>query len=76
MIWNRIFDVKYNYYGYVSAAYWVLQLPVIKVFIARGEQVTTGKELIIHRLVLDLDHLERVCEGSRSKSSPAFLRLT
>ena len=45
MIWNRIFDVKYNYYGYVSAAYWVLQLRMMKVFIASVEQVMTGKVL-------------------------------
>ena len=76
MIWNRIFDVKYNYYGYVSAAYWVLQLRMMKVFIASVEQVIAGKDLIINRLVLDLDHLERVCKGLRSKNSPAFLRLT
>ena len=76
MIWNRIFDVKYNYYGYASAAYRVLQLPMVEVFIPRVEQVTTAKEFIIHRLVLDLNHLDRVCEGLRSKIFLAFLRLT
>ena len=49
---------------------------MVEVFIPRVEQVTTAKEFIIHRLVLDLDHLDIVCEGLRSKHSLAFLRLT
>ena len=76
MFWNRIFDVKCNYYCYASAAYGALQLPIVEVFIPRVEQVTTGKEFIIHRLVLDLNHLDRVCEGLRYKNYLAFLRLT
>ena len=76
MIWNRKFDMKYNYYGYVSAAYWFLQLPMVEVFIPRVEQVTTAKEFVIYRLVLDLDHLDRVCKGLRSKNYLTFLRLT
>ena len=51
MIWNRIFDVKYNYYGYASAAYRVLQLPMAEVFIPRVEQVTTVKEFIIDQTI-------------------------
>ena len=54
----------------------VLQLPMVEVFITRVEQVTTAKEFIMHRLVLDLDHLDRVSEGLRSKNSLAFLKLT
>ena len=76
MIWNRIFDIKYNYYGYASATYGVLQLPMVEVFIPRVDQVTTVKEFIIHHLVLDLNHLDRVWEGLRSKNFFAFLRLT
>ena len=53
----------------------VLQLPIVEVFIPRVEQVTTVKEFIIDRLVLDLNHLDRVCEGLTSKNSLAFLRL-
>ena len=71
IIWNRIFDVKYNFYGYASAAYWVLQLSMVEVFIPRVEPVMTVKEL-----VLDLDHLDRVCEGLKSENSLGFLRLT
>ena len=51
MFWNRIFEVKYNCYCYASAAYGALELPIVEVFIPRVEQVTTGKEFIIHRLV-------------------------
>ena len=49
---------------------------MVEVFITRVEQVMTAMELIIHCLVLDLNHLDRVCEGLRSKISLAFLRLT
>ena len=49
---------------------------MVEVFIPRAEQLTTAKEFIIHRLVLDLNHLDSVCEGLRSKISLAFLRLT
>ena len=49
---------------------------MVEVFITRVEQVTTAKEFIMHRLVLDLDHLDRVSEGLRSKNSLAFLKLT
>ena len=76
MIYNGIFDVKYNYYGHASAAYWAVQLPTVKVFIPSNQQVTTANEFIIHRLVLDSDHLDRVCKDLRSKNSLAFLRLT
>ena len=76
MIWNRIFNIKYNYYGYALAAYSVLQLPMVEVSIPRAEQVTTVKEFVMHHLVLDLNHLDRVCEGLRSKNSLALLRLT
>ena len=65
MIWNGIFDFRYNYYGHASAAYWVLQLP-------RVEQMTTAKEFIIHRLVLYLNHLDRVCKDLRFKIFLAF----
>ena len=75
MIWNRIFDVKYNYYGYASAAYWVLQLPMVEAFIPRDEQVTTTKAFIIYPLVLDLNHLDRVCEGLRSKNLLSFFKI-
>ena len=75
VIWSRIFDVKYNYCGYASAAYWVLQLPMGEVFILRVEQMTAAKEFIIHRLVLDLNHLDRVCEGLRSKNLLAFFKI-
>ena len=67
MIWNRTFDAKYKYYGYASVVSWVLQLPMVEVFIPGVEQVTIAKEFIIHCLVLDLNHLDRVCEGLRSK---------
>ena len=40
---------------------------MIEVFIPGVEQVATAKEFIIHCLVLDLNHLDRVCEGLRSK---------
>ena len=75
MIWNWIFDVKCNYCAFALAAYWVLQLPIVEVFIPRVEQVTTAKEFIIHRLVLDLNHLDRVCEGLKSKNSLAFFNI-
>ena len=57
MIWNRMFDIKYNYHGHASAGDWVLQLPMVEVFIPRVVEVTTAKEFITHRLVLDLNHL-------------------
>ena len=76
MIWNRIFDVKYNYCGFTSAAYLVLQLPMVEVFILRFEQMATAMEFIIHCLIPNLNHLDKVCKGLRSKNSLAFLRLT
>ena len=72
MFWNRIFEVKYNCYCYASAAYGALELPIVEVFIPRVEQVTTGKEFIIHRLVLDLNHLDRVRRFKIQKLSRFF----
>ena len=76
MIYNRIFDVKYNYYGYAPAAYWGLKLPTVEAFIPSVEQVMTAQEFIINRLVLDLNHLDRVYKDLRSKNSLAILRWT
>ena len=39
-----------------------LQL-VIEVFISSVEQVITAKKFVIHRLVLDFNYLDGVCEG-------------
>lgn len=38
------------------------------------EQMTTMKEFIIHRLVFDLNNLDRVNKHLRSKNSLPFLR--
>ena len=75
MIYNRIFDIKYIYYDHASAAYWGLQLPTVKVFIPSNEQVTIAKKFIIHRLVLDLNHLDRVCKDLRSKKLSRFFKI-
>ena len=72
MIWNKIFDVKYSYYGYASAAYGVLQLTIVEVFVPRVEQVM--KEFIIHHLVFDLNPLDRVCKGLRSRKFSHFFK--
>ena len=44
MIYNGIFDVKYNYCGYASAGYWGLQLTTVEVFILTVEKMTTAKD--------------------------------
>ena len=75
VIWNRIFDVKYNYYGYALTAYWVLQLPIVEVFIPRVRQVMTSKEFIIHRLVLDLNHLDETVRRFKIQKFSRFSKI-
>ena len=41
-------------------------------FIPSVEQMTTAKDFIMHRLVLDLNHLDRGREDIRFKNSLAF----
>ena len=42
---------------------------LLEVFIPSVEQMKTAKAFIIHRLVLDLNHLDRAYEDLRSKNS-------
>ena len=75
MIYNRIYEVKYNYYGCLSVAYWVLQLLTVEVFIPSIEQMTTKKEFLKNRLVIDLNHLDRVWEDLRPQNLFHFLKM-
>ena len=64
--------------GYFSVEKFTVELLVttVEVNIPSAEQMATAKEVIMYRLALDWNHLERVCKDLRFKNSLAFLRWT
>ena len=58
----------------LETGYGRLQFQMIEIFIPIIEEITRAKKLVIHHLVLDLNHLDRGLQKFKILNSPPFLK--